>query len=246
MRDMPSLTITPAGAPVAALVAQVCRLRPLKPAQFTVASERWMSAFASFLLAAACLAMLLLGLMALQHAYRPLSSAGQTSAGIVGAAASGLAVLALFVQAVGGSIALVAQQLGHHRVLVSECLHDFAQVHELTRHSLPVLRDAARWIAQWRLREQSRLGRLAGGGDKLALFAIVAAGWQVSQAVLPLPEGPLQTAVILGAAFLSGLALGAMWRQRQIARLAYPIALLQLAIAQVQPDVGASAGDPPS
>jgi hypothetical protein len=77
---------------------------------------------------------------------------------------------------------------------------------------------------------EHRMGFFFGGSDKIALFAVVGAGWlawkEIGRDITSWTLSP----TLLGACFLTGLALGGMMSRTVLARIAYQRGLLTLAI----------------
>lgn len=234
LNDLPPLKITQSGAPVAALIRRLLDLRPLHPRQFTVVAERRLATASNVLLVVAFVLIVVLACLAAVHAWHPVAPGTRLVALVVGTASSFFALLSIVVQSIGGVVSLIAYWRGHERVTVAECLHDFSLVQALAKEPVAVLEATAQWLTLRRQREEARLARLFGGGDKLAAVAIVAAGWSLAKEVMAQGPGPLQTVLIFAAAALGGMALGAMARQAQLARWGYPLGLVSLAITEAK------------
>jgi hypothetical protein len=176
----------------------------------------------------------LLGALALLgglHFLSPLPRAVVMGAVGLGIAVQGIALLAMLLHIVSDLGTLLGQHRRRGESSQDEAMHDHDMAARLLVHPVKALEATDRWLAQKTHRLERRQTRFFGGPDKLALVALMAAGWtawkDVGADVLSWQPSPL----LFGVALLVGLALGGMAVLRRVDQLAYQRDLLQIAKA---------------
>lgn len=110
-----------------------------------------------------------------------------------------------------------------------EIRHDLSQAQSLTVFHSTALELTDKWLALKIDRMKLRIGIYLGGSDKIAVFALVGAGWSVANN-LPRSISSWQgQAYLLGLATLVGLAVGGMMVNGVIKQLSYQRDLLAIA-----------------
>ena len=115
-----------------------------------------------------------------------------------------------------------------------EIEHDLGHIEGLAGFDLAVLKLTDKWLALKIERMRMRIGNYLGGSDKVALFALVSAGWAVWK---NFPQSSLSwqgQAYLVGLSMLVGLAVGGMLVNRVIRQLTYQRDLLALAMLKMQ------------
>lgn len=114
-----------------------------------------------------------------------------------------------------------------------EIEHDLGYLEVLTVLDSAVLKLTDKWLALKIDRMKMRIGNYLGGSDKVAVFALVSAGWTVWN---NFPQSSLSwqgQAYLVGLAMLVGLAIGGMLVNRAIRQLTYQRDLLALAMLKM-------------
>lgn len=115
-----------------------------------------------------------------------------------------------------------------------EIEHDLKQLEGLAVFDLVILELTDKWLALKIERMKLRIGSFLGGSDKVAVFALVSAGWTVWK---NFPQSNLtwqSQAYLVGLALLVGLAVGGMLVNHVIRQLSYQRDLLALVMLKMQ------------
>jgi hypothetical protein len=125
--------------------------------------------------------------------------------------------------------------------LLLEIRHDKKNIETLTSYKKVTLEEAQQWLQLKCTRMRNRVSTFIGNADKYAVFSLAGLGWSVwkefsektSISMLSLTKGDLaHTLLILGTAFLTGIALGAMVINYQLLRYAYKLEIIDFALKQ--------------
>jgi hypothetical protein len=144
------------------------------------------------------------------------------------------AVSWMIVDIVPAAVSVIRFDTYAYRRRKREVEHDFGHLGALAVFDLKVLQLTDKWLALKIERMKMRIGNYLGGSDKVAVFALVSAGWTVWK---NFPQSNLSwqaQAYLVGLAMLVGLAVGGMLVNRAIRQLSYQRDLLALAMLQVQ------------
>ncbi len=214
----------------AEIIRELSRLKPPEGHGVDIPSwpgnlERW----AAVPLMAATLLFLALCALALFKGNTPLSPPMQALVqGTVGCS-SLLALVSLAMQTAGGTAGVWIAQRKGGEIRAWRCARDMHFGAELACQKAQELDLADKWLEKETRRIEARLAFFFGSADKVALLALVGAGWAAWKDVLGSALSSSGSAIWFGLAFLSGVALGGLALRRSLNELMYQRDLISLA-----------------
>lgn len=125
--------------------------------------------------------------------------------------------------------------------LILEISHDKKAIETLVEYKKSTLIEAQEWLELKCARMKSRISTFIGNSDKYAVFSLIGLGWSVWKEIsktssthpFSLTNGDIvQTLLLYGTAFLTGIALGAMIVNYQVQRYTYQLELIEFALKQ--------------
>ncbi|CAM4302409.1 hypothetical protein F901_01797 [Acinetobacter dispersus] len=133
--------------------------------------------------------------------------------------------------------------------LILEINHDKEAIKKLIQFDEKLLEEAKQWLELKCIRMKNRISTLLGSSDKFALFSLMGLGWSVYKELSKIEPNSVQKTTantanflitgdithdifLMGVAFLTGLALGAMVVNYQVQRYIYLIELLQFSLKE--------------
>lgn len=124
--------------------------------------------------------------------------------------------------------------------LILEIDHDKKAIESLIKYKKETLLEAQDWLQLKCSRLSSRISTFIGNSDKYAVFSLIGLGWSVWKELSKVPSisfslsngDIVQTLLLYGTAFLTGIALGSMVINYQIQRYKYQIELIEFALKQ--------------
>ncbi|WP_159696971.1 hypothetical protein [Massilia sp. 9I] len=145
-----------------------------------------------------------------------------------------LALSWMFVDTVPVAVSVMRFDTYAYQRRKREIEYDLGHLEGLVGFDPAILKLTDKWLALKIERMKMRIGNYLGGSDKVAVFALVSAGWTVWK---NFPQSSLSwqgQAYLLGLAMLVGLATGGMLVNRAIRLLTYQRDLLALAMLKRQ------------
>lgn len=124
--------------------------------------------------------------------------------------------------------------------LILEIDHDKKAIESLIKYKKETLLESQDWLQLKCSRLSSRISTFIGNSDKYAVFSLIGLGWSVWKELSKVPSisfslsngDIVQTLLLYGTAFLTGIALGSMVINYQIQRYKYQIELIEFALKQ--------------
>jgi hypothetical protein len=153
-----------------------------------------------------------------------------------------LGVFGLLLQTIGGLTSIFQLPKNEADERHAEFLYDAAYVARLMRYPKAALIQADSWFDARGKRFSRRNSLFFGGVDRLALVALIGAGWAASKEVIAFAGTypHVATALTVGAAFLAGLALGGVSVVRAVHRIAYQREIVAQAMLAMEADASNS------
>lgn len=140
------------------------------------------------------------------------------------------AISATILQIISGLASMLLYQRNAPKLRAVQFSHDLVNAKSIADTSLEVLDLADEWLNQKIKRIERRLSFFFGGADKLALFALVSAGWAMGKEMI---SGATLTGlpdlILFGLAALVGMAIGGIALRKVADRLSYNREIVALA-----------------
>ncbi|EPF77531.1 hypothetical protein GCM10025882_15950 [Acinetobacter gyllenbergii] len=119
--------------------------------------------------------------------------------------------------------------------LILEIAHDKKAIELLANYKKETLLEVQDWLQLKCSRLNNRISTFIGNSDKYAVFSLIGLGWSVWKELSKVPSNNgdiVQTLLLYGAAFLTGIALGSMIVNYQIQRYNYQLELIKFVLKQ--------------
>lgn len=183
---------------------------------------------------------LVLIILAVWHKTSPFSDLGREIAIWIALLTMFVPTVYIFVDSCIGLISIFKFKSRSFDWLILEIEHDKKAIDSISEYKKETLLEVQDWLQLKCSRLSSRISTFIGSSDKFAVFSLIGLGWSVWKELsktpsisLSLTNGDIvQTLLLYGTAFLTGIALGAMIVNYQIQRYKYQLELLEFALKQ--------------